>query len=181
MAAIGVGVLLGGSIAFTPNFPIILGGIMKIIQEIKEAKNKPITENKVKRVLKNLEKKEIIGMVEKDGEIFVQLKDNGNILIAKYSLKILLDFKKQRKKWNNKWFMVVFDVPEMQRNKRDYLRCFLREIGFYRYQQSVYAFPFDCEKEIALIKRIVEGGKYISYIIAEKIENESELRTYFQL
>ena len=40
------------------------------------------------------------------------------------------------------WKMVsnFFDVPEIQRNKRDYLRDYLQKIGFYRYQQSVYIF-----------------------------------------
>lgn len=77
--------------------------------------------------------------------------------------------------------MVIFDVPEGQRNKRDYLRRFLREIGFYPYQQSVYIFPFECKKEIDLIKKIVEGGKYISYIIAEEIENEEKVKRFFGL
>jgi CRISPR-associated endonuclease Cas2 len=77
--------------------------------------------------------------------------------------------------------MVVFDVPEIERKKRNYLRGFLREIGFYPYNQSVYVYPYECEKEIALIKKIVEGGKYISYIIAERLEKEDQLKIFFGL
>ena len=77
--------------------------------------------------------------------------------------------------------MVFFDVPEIQRNKRDYLRKFLNKIGFYRYQKSVYIFPYECEEEINLIKKIVEGAKYMKYIIAEKIEDEDAIKTFFKL
>ena len=39
-----------------------------------------------------------------------------------------------------------FDVPEEERNKRYYLKTFLKE-WFYQYQQSVYVFPYECEKK----------------------------------
>ncbi|GIW64729.1 MAG: hypothetical protein KatS3mg092_0662 [Patescibacteria group bacterium] len=85
----------------------------------------------------------------------------------------------KKEKWDGKWFMVFFDVPEIQRIKRDYLRKFLKKIGFYQYQESVYIFPYECEKEISLIKKIVEGAKYMKYIIAEKIEDEEKIRRFF--
>ena len=92
-----------------------------------------------------------------------------------------MDFKRREKKWPGKWFLVFFDVPEKQRNKRDYLRKYLQDIGFYRYQQSVYLFPYECKKEIDLIKKIVEAAKYTSYIIADEIENENQAKIFFGL
>ena len=97
------------------------------------------------------------------------------------SIKAIFDLKKRDQKWQGKWYLVMFDVPEIQRNKRVYLRKFLKQIGFYPYQKSVYVFPYECEKEISLIKKIVEGGKYMSYIIADKIEQEKAAKIYFQL
>ena len=87
----------------------------------------------------------------------------------------------KKKKWNGKWFLVFFDVPESQRVKRDYLRKFLQQMGFFRYQKSVYLFPYECEEEVKLIKKIVEAAKYMKYIIAEKIEDESVAKTFFRL
>lgn len=94
---------------------------------------------------------------------------------------MLLDFKKKKKVWDGKWFLVFFDVPEIERNKRNYLRQYLKKIGFYQYQQSVYLFPYECEKEVALIKKIMEGAKYMKYIIAEKIEDEEMAKRFFNL
>ena len=177
MAALGIGVVLGGSVFFTPNFPIILGSILGIIEEIKGVK---IPKKKIQRVLKKLEKKQLIQLERKGSQVFVTVKNKDDVSIMKYSLREILNLKK-KKDGKEKWFMVVFDVPEIERKKRNYLRGFLREIGFYPYNQSVYVFPYECEKEISLIKKIVEGGKYISYIIAEKLEHEDQLKVHFRL
>ena len=177
LAALGIGVVLGGSVLFTPNFPIILGSILGIIEEIKGIK---IPKKKIQRVLKQLEKKQLIQIERKNDELYVTVRNKNDVSILKYSLREILNLKKNNN-WQKKWFLVVFDVPEEERNKRDYLRRFLKEIGFYPYNQSVYVFPYECEKEIRLIKKIVEGGKYISYIIAEKLEHENQLKTHFRL
>lgn len=175
LAGLGIGLVLGGTVLLTPNFPIVLGSILKLIEEFKGIK---IPKKKAIRVLKQLEKRQLIQIERKNEEVYVTVKNNEDVSILKYSLKEILALKK-KKNWKNKWFMVVFDVPEEERRKRNYLRGFLREIGFYPYNQSVYVFPYECEKEIGLIKQIVEGGKYISYIVAEKLERENELKNIF--
>ena len=58
---------------------------------------------------------------------------------------------------------------------------FLNKLGFYKFQKSVYIYPYSCEKEINLIKAIVEGGKYIKYIVAKKIEDEENIKRYFHI
>jgi CRISPR-associated endonuclease Cas2 len=131
--------------------------------------------------MKILEKKQIIYLEENGNEVFVHIHNKGELTLLKYSIKSLLNFKRRRKMWQRKWYVVFFDVPEIQRNKRDYLRRFLLKLGFYRYQKSVYLFPYECEKEINLIKKIVEGAKYINYIVAEKIENEEQAKIFFNL
>lgn len=178
LATIGVGVVLGGSVLITPNFPIVIGLFMKLIEEVKGVK---LPRHKVNRVLRSLEEKEIIELEKKDNEVFVKIKDGYHVEIIKYSIKSLLEIKRKNQRWSGKWFLVVFDVPEEQRNKRNYLRRFLKEIGFYSYQQSVYVFPYECEKEIVLIKKIVEGGKYISYIVADRLEHEQAVKIKYGL
>lgn len=177
LATLGIGALLGGTILITPNFPIIIGTFIQLIEEIKGIK---LPKTKVERTLRQLEKKEIINLEIKGNEVFVEIEDVWNKEIIKYSIQSLLELK-QKSEWQGKWFLVIFDVPEIERNKRYYLRGFLKEIGFYQYQQSVYVFPYECEKEVTLLKKIIEGGKYLSYIIADKIEYENKLKTYFKL
>ncbi|KKP60618.1 MAG: hypothetical protein UR54_C0010G0011 [Candidatus Roizmanbacteria bacterium GW2011_GWA2_34_18] len=177
LEVIGLTLVSGGN----PLRPIIPLAIKEIVKTLKKVKNLKVEEEKIKKSLESLERKEIINLEEKGDEVLVRLKDKNNLTVIKYSTKALLDFKRKEKNWDGKWFLVFFDVPEIQRNKRDYLRNFLRKIGFYCYQKSVYVFPYECEKEIALIKEIVKGAKYMKYIIAEKIEDEEKIKAFFNL
>lgn len=165
---------LGGY--YKPRLNVIIGNLIKAV-----INKRRIDKKKIYRSIKMLEKREIIILKEINEQVFVQLHDNGKSTVLKYSIKSLLNFKKSKMEWQKKWYLVLFDVPEIQRNKRDYLRRLLLKLGFYPYQKSVYLFPYDCEEEIRLIKKIVEGGKYMSYIVAEKIENEKLAKIFFKL
>lgn len=177
VAGIVLATLVAG-MAITPNFPIVLAGLMKLLERGEKG---PVSKRKVRRVLKELEKKKVLRIEEEDGEAIVYIKNLFHTSVAKYSLKSLLELKIKKKKWGGKWVLVIFDVPESQKNKRDYLRRFLSRIGFYSYQKSVYVFPYECEEEVGLIKKIVEGGKYIKYILADKIEDERKIMRHFNL
>lgn len=177
-AALGISIVISGTVLVTPNFPIVVGSILKIIEELKHIK---IPKSKLKRTLQQLEKKKLITLEKEKDQVVVKILEAGKVNVFKYSLKSILDFKKKEKKWDGRWFLVIFDVPEKERNKRDYLRRFLADIGFYPYQQSVYVFPYECHKEVFLLKKIVEGGKYISYIVAESLEYEDKLKDVFDI
>lgn len=168
----------GGGSPSRPLLPLI---ITNIIQLLKEDKKLSIEERKVRRVLDNLERSNILSLVEQNGTVYVQKLNDSHPTVAKYSLQFLIDFKKQKKQWDGKWYAVFFDVPELQRNKRDYVRVFLKKLGFYPYQKSVYLLPFECEQEVAMIKKIVEGANYMKYAIIDQIEDEERLKEFFSL
>lgn len=178
LEVIGLSLVSGGGTPLRPTLPIMLSSIKEIIQELKKIK---VEQEKLKKSLEKLEKREIVDLIEKGDKVYVYVRDYKNIHLIKYSIKSLLDFKRKEKKWDGRWFLVFFDVPEIQRNKRNFLRRFLKYLGFYPYQKSVYLFPYECEKEVNLIKKMVEGGKYLSYIIAEKIDREDEAKKFFKL
>ncbi|KKP85573.1 MAG: Transcriptional regulator, PaaX family [Candidatus Roizmanbacteria bacterium GW2011_GWA2_35_8] len=175
---IGMAYISGGGSTYRPLLPQL---IQEIIRLIKESRDIEVKEKKVKTTLLKLEKRQIINLVEESDKIFVEIKSKKKSIILKYSIKSIFDFKKKQKNWDGQWYLVFFDVPEIQRNKRNYLRMFLNKLGFYKFQKSVYIYPYSCEKEINLIKAIVEGGKYIKYIVAKKIEDEENIKRYFHI
>ena len=71
--------------------------IKEIIKILKEVKNLNVEEVKIRKSLERLEEKEIVDIEERDGKVFVRLKDQNNSTIIKYSIKALLDFKKKEK------------------------------------------------------------------------------------
>lgn len=58
-------------------------------------------------------------------------------------------------KWDGKWRVVIFDIPEKRRTARDLLRSKLKEWGFVHWQQSVWASKKNCTKQLR---------QFISYV-----------------
>ena len=79
------------------------------------------------------------------------------------------------RKWDKKWRIVIYDIPNDKKVRRDILRTKLENLGFLELQESVYVYPFDCLKEINLIKNMYFLGSHVQYIIAERIEMEIDL------
>jgi DNA-binding transcriptional regulator PaaX len=85
------------------------------------------------------------------------------------------------KRWDNKWRLLIFDISERRRGLRDKIRHILLTIGFVRLQDSVWAYPYDCEDTLTLLKADLRIGKEVLYIIADSIENDRLLRDTFSL
>ena len=82
-------------------------------------------------------------------------------------------------KWDGKWRMLIFDIPETRKALREKVRNTLRAIGFKWLQDSVWVYPFDCEDFVTLLKADFKIGKDVLYVIAEAIENDRKIRDHF--
>ena len=56
------------------------------------------------------------------------------------------------KKWDGKWRIAAFDIPEQYASLRDRVRGLLKQAGFERLQNSVWVFPHECGELVHLIK-----------------------------
>ena len=83
--------------------------------------------------------------------------------------------------WDGKWRAVVFDILEKHRYKRDGLRRILQHIGFLRFQDSVWIFPYHCERLVELLKIEQDLGRSVAYMLVEKIEDDAVLKKKFDL
>jgi len=169
--------IVGSSIVF-PNLPLVVGMIWKLI---KDGEGIEIPQYKFKKALKALERRRIIDLIYEDDKVYVKFLKENRTEVLKYSIKKLLDFKKEKRQWKRKWILLVFDVPEKEKKKRECLRQFIKQLGFYPYQQSVYVFPYECFEEVKLIKEITDSRDYLKYIIAERLEDEGKVKKIFNL
>jgi phenylacetic acid degradation operon negative regulatory protein len=55
---------------------------------------------------------------------------------------------KAKVSWDKKWRMVIFDIPEVTRRDRDFLRSQLQWLGFLELQKSVWIFPYEIKSEL---------------------------------
>ena len=72
-------------------------------------------------------------------------------------------------------------MPEKRKGLRDKIRLTLNSIGFVKLQDSVWVYPYPCEDLIVLLKADFKIGKDLLYIIADSVENDSELQKLFNL
>lgn len=92
------------------------------------------------------------------------------------------DFKlKKPKRWDHKWRVIIFDIPEKKRRTREKIRNLLFQAGFQRLQDSVWVYPYDCEDLIGLLKADYGIGREMLYLIVDQIENDKYLRMDFGL
>ncbi|KKR31409.1 MAG: hypothetical protein UT65_C0027G0004 [Parcubacteria group bacterium GW2011_GWF2_39_8b] len=118
------------------------------------------------------------GLLKYDGK-FVKLTDKGQTVLESLELK---DWKIDKpKKWDGKWRMLIFDIPETRKSLRDKVRHTLLHIGFLRIQDSVWIYPYDCEDFVTLLKADFKIGKDLLYLIVDSIEYDKSYKKYFNL
>ena len=107
----------------------------------------------------------------------LRLTSKGESAILRLMLREMSNTKRRR--WDKRWRVLIFDIPEYKKHIRDRIRETLRIIGFVHLQHSVWVYPYDCEDLITLLKADFKIGKDVLYVIAEAIENDKGLRDYF--
>ena len=122
----------------------------------------------------------LVTFEKRNGKSYARITDEGRKKLAFELEKGKLDLSKKRR-WNGRWRIVVFDVPEKRRKTRDKLRILMQELGFVRLQDSVWVFPYDCEEFVALLKAELKLGGAVLYMVVEEIENDKRLREHFGL
>jgi len=88
---------------------------------------------------------------------------------------------KRPRHWDGKWRILTFDIPERRRKVRDGIRLTLTKLGFYRLQDSVWVYPYDCEDIITLLKADLRVGKDMLYVVADAVEFDAPLKSHFRL
>ncbi|MDO8408417.1 MAG: CRISPR-associated endonuclease Cas2 [bacterium] len=115
----------------------------------------------------------------KDGRTCVRLTEKGEHFAALMHEGKLAPQKPKR--WDGKWRLLIFDIPEKRKGMREKIRAALITLGFVRLQDSVWAYPYDCEDFIVILKAGFKIGKDVLYIIADHIEYDAPLREHFSL
>ncbi len=95
----------------------------------------------VAQALKRLRENGLVDFMD-DDKLMVRLTDQGR------EKAVLAKIKLDDQKWDRKWRLVIFDIPEKRRTVRDLLRSKLKQWDFIHLQQSVWASKKDCTKAL---------------------------------
>lgn len=134
---------------------------------------------RVTRAIRNLQKRKLVRIYEKNGRDIVEITEAGKRKILEYSLE---DMKlKIPKKWDGWWRIVMFDIPQTKKRARDAISFKIKDLGMYPIQKSVFVSPYPCKDEIDFIGEIFRVRKNIIYIRAKDVEGAPKLKRHFNV
>ncbi|MBI2025432.1 CRISPR-associated endonuclease Cas2 [Candidatus Kaiserbacteria bacterium] len=132
----------------------------------------------VKSALSRLAAKGLVVFIEKGDKRYARITESGKHMLDLETARMQIG---KKKRWDRRWRLVIFDIPERRRSVRIRLRKFMASCGFERLQDSVWAYPYDCEDLIALVKAEFRIGADALYLIVEQMEHDKHLREHFHL
>lgn len=169
---------------------LLLGGValglspspknyFKVLKSIKRDWNQ-INERALNRAIKNLYESKLIKVIHNhDKTVTVTLTQDGKKKALTYNMNKMKIAKPA--KWDKKWRLVMFDIPENRKKHRDALRFHLKELGFFEYQKSIFAHPFECANELDYVVEFYDLRKFVRIIVAERLDDELHLKKHFGL
>ena len=132
--------------------------------------------------------RQFVGQLQKQGMIKRHIKgDQGHYILTEkgkhFAMKYNIDKLQlvKQKKWDNKWRIVIFDIPERKKIARDALRSKFLKIGMRQLQKSVFIYPFECKNEIDFVSDFFCVGEDILYMEANVHDVNKSLKRIFDL
>lgn len=168
--------LLGGLALGLSGSPVRYSRVLRGITQEWQAINR----RELYRAIRRLYESRLVKYSEKkDGTIAITLNKEGREVALRYKLDELRIAPPHR--WDQKWRIVIFDIPEKQKGLRDSIRSRLRQLGFLELQKSVFVHPFKCVSEVDFIVELYGARRYVRFIEAHFIDNAMHLKKKFSL
>lgn len=132
----------------------------------------------VKRVGERLLREGYVEKRETSEGTVVKITEKGKSRILLFKLD---EMKLKRDKWDGLWRVVFFDISEIDKNKRDQLRKYLKKLGLKQMQESVWVSPYVVEGEVKYLREVLEIPHGVKLGTLKEVENEKELKEWFGL
>lgn len=160
---IGVGGLLVSSVLM-PRLPATLVSLHKAL--------KNADKRELGRILKRLQKQEVIFFRDDGENIQISITDKGKEKILAYKFE---DLKIKNLKRDGYWRLVIFDIPEYLKDERDKFREKLLQLGLIRVQDSIFASAYRLKDEVDFLCHYLGISDFVTVIVTNKIERGEEL------
>jgi len=126
--------------------------------------------------VRQMKKRGVVEVFEKRGKKFIKLTHKGQLETLLYGLR-----SEKQDQWDGKWRIVIFDIPEKSRSKRDMIRRLLRREGFVRLQNSVFISPFKLQRKSVEYLKKSHLLHYIRILRVDEVDDDKDLRVRFKL
>ena len=141
---------------------------------------KTINRYALHRAIKRLYYSRLIDALDNpDGTTTLVLTAKGKNIALRYNIENIKIA--PMKKWDGKWRLILFDIPEKHRRARNALALTLKKMGCFQFQKSVFIHPFECKNEIDFIIEFFSLRPHVRFVLAEHVDNELHLKKRFDL
>jgi len=166
---------VGGLIIIAANSPYFVHHLMASRRKFQRYKRKKFSDT-----FSRLKREGLVEVRMRGGQVYISLTKKGKAKAGWMQIDSLRI--KKPKKWDGKWWLVIFDISQLKKQHREAFRGKLKGLGFYPLQKSVWAYPFPCQVEIELLRDFFGlSKKEVQLVLTEKIEEDKELRRHFKL
>lgn len=167
--------ILSGVIAIAATSPFFIQNLLRGFRQFKKYPNK-----KIYNTFYGLREQGLIDYYYKNNQLFIFFTKKGEQKAGWMnidSLKI-----RKPKKWDGLWRILLFDIKEKKRVYREALRGKLIELGFKLFQKSAWIIPYECEKEIKILKSFFGlSEQEIKLVVAKSIGDEKQFKEKFKI
>ncbi len=142
--------------------------------------NKKFKKGEFLQDLKRLQQRDLVDWRQlPNGKIKIILTKLGKKKILIYDLD---NIKLKKGRWDGKWRLVIFDIPDSKKRAREALRQKLKELDFYPLQKSVFINPYPCEDEVDFLCNIFDINRNDVLVLeVNKFEGAEKLKHHFHL
>lgn len=121
------------------------------------------------KLVSYLKKKGWIKIKELEEKKALLLTPKGKEKVLKLRKKYMFSLPKKKRK-DGKLIMVAFDIPERKRAIRNYFREKLLELGFQKFQESIWMCPYDVLEEVKEIIQNLKLEEQVKIFLIEETE-----------
>lgn len=128
------------------------------------------------RTARDLKRRGAVEITVGKGQKFIKLTKKGE-------LEALLNHARleRSQRWDGKWRLIIFDIPEQARSKRDQLRWLLKKDRFMKLQASVFISPFSLNRAAIEFLKKTKLINYIRLLRVDEVDDDQDLRKHFKL
>ena len=100
-------------------------------------------------------------------------KRNGKYVLTELGKNLANYILKRKKaislKWDEKYRVVIFDIPEKQKKIRDWLRQELIFLKYRKLQESVFISKYPLTQDLVKEIKRLKIGNYVNYLLVDKV------------
>lgn len=157
----------------------VVGNAVQLLKYTSIMKKSKLKVYEINQNIKRLIDRGLLQISEDKNYKYLEVTPKGKRFLLKLKIEGLVQDKPE--KWDKKYRIVIFDIPEGSRKIRDELRKTIQGFGFICLQKSVWLYPYPCQNIIELLKQYLGVHGEAIYMTVDSIENDGWIKDFFKL